>query len=63
LFRDGDFEWANNSAEMTEALRRLILNKSAAEDQAARGRETVLARHTCLHRAHELTAICAEVLA
>jgi spore maturation protein CgeB len=63
LFREGDFQWAHNSAEMTEVLRRLVLDKSAAEDQAARGRETVLARHTCLHRAHELTAICEEVLA
>ncbi len=63
LFREGDFQWAQNKDEMAAALRRLLSDRSAAEEQAARGRETVLARHTCLHRAQELTAICEEVLA
>ena len=63
LFREGDFQWAQNKDEMAEALRRLLSDRSAAEEQTARGRETVLARHTCLHRAQELTAICEEVLA
>ena len=62
LFRAGDFCWAHSTAEMTAALRTLIVNPSAAEAQAARGRETVLARHTCAHRALELSAICEEVL-
>ena len=47
---------------MTVALRTLLLDTAAAEEQAARGRETVLARHTCAHRAVELAAICEEVL-
>ena len=31
--------------------------ESLAADVAARGRETVLARHTCAHRAQELIAV------
>jgi spore maturation protein CgeB len=63
LFRAGDFLCSHNRAEMTEALRNLLADKTAAEEQAERGRETILARHTCRHRAEELTAICEEVLA
>lgn len=62
LFRSDDFCWAGSATEMEKALRFLITNRTAAEDQAARGLETVLARHTCDHRAQELTAICEEVL-
>ena len=62
LFRPGDFQWASSTAEMTEALRGLLLDPAAAEAQAQRGLETILARHTCTHRAAELTAICEEVL-
>ncbi len=62
LFRKGDFRCARNAAEMTDQLRVLVTDKAAAEDQAARGLETVLARHTCAYRAQELTAICEEVL-
>jgi spore maturation protein CgeB len=62
LFREGDFRYASNTAQMTHELRLLLTDKAAAEDQAARGLETVLARHTCVHRAEELTAICEEVL-
>ncbi len=63
LFREGDFCWASTTAEMIDALGKLILDPVAAREQAARGLETVLARHTCTHRASELTAICEEVLA
>lgn len=62
LFRPGDFRWANTSADMESALRLLLTDKAAAEDQAERGRETVLGFHTCDHRAQELTAICEELL-
>lgn len=62
LFRPGDFLWAHNGAEMAECLRHLLTNRNAADELAARGRETILARHTCRHRADELTAICEEVL-
>ena len=63
LFRAGDFRWATNTHEMTAALRILLTDPAAAEDQALRGLETVLARHTCTHRARELAALCEEVLA
>ncbi|HEY0785511.1 MAG TPA: glycosyltransferase, partial [Acidobacteriaceae bacterium] len=62
LFAAGDFLFARDAAEMTEAMRALLEDPHAAEEQARRGRETVLARHTCGHRARELTRICEEVL-
>jgi spore maturation protein CgeB len=57
LFRDGDFLWARTGAEMERALREALADPSFAE----RGRETVLARHTCAHRVQELLAILAEL--
>jgi spore maturation protein CgeB len=57
LFRDGDFLRARNGAEMRRALREAVADPSIA----ARGRETVLARHTCAHRVRELEAILAEL--
>ena len=63
LFREGDFRFAHGTKEMTDQLRLLLTNKAAAQDQAARGLETILARHTCSHRAQELTAIFEEALA
>jgi spore maturation protein CgeB len=61
LFRPGDFRWANSASEMEAALRLLLADRDCAKEQAARGRETVLARHTCDHRAQELISICEEV--
>jgi spore maturation protein CgeB len=63
LFREGDFSWANNTNEMATALRKLLTDASAAEDQIGRGLETVRTRHTCVHRAKELIAIAEEVIA
>jgi spore maturation protein CgeB len=57
LFRDGDFLRARNGREMERALREALADPSFA----ARGRETVLARHTCAHRVQELVAILAEL--
>jgi len=57
LFRDGDFLWARNGDEMVRALREALADPSFAE----RGRETVLARHTCAHRVRELLGILAEL--
>jgi spore maturation protein CgeB len=42
---------------MERALREALADPSFAE----RGRETVLARHTCAHRVQELLAILAEL--
>jgi spore maturation protein CgeB len=57
LFRDGDFVRASDGAGMERALREALADPSFAE----RGRETVLARHTCAHRVRELLAILAEL--
>jgi spore maturation protein CgeB len=57
LFRPGDYATAAGPAEMREQLRRLCASDDARAEQAARGLETVLARHTCDHRADELLAV------
>ena len=63
LFREGDFRFVHNSKEMEAAMRELLHDEALAAEQARRGLETVLARHTCGHRAKELVAICEELLA
>jgi spore maturation protein CgeB len=63
LFRAGDFLYVQNSWEMISAMRRLLDCPRVATEQAQCGLETVLARHTCNHRARELTDICKELLA
>ncbi len=63
LFREGDFLFVTNGEQMQDAIVRLLQNPGQAEDQAARGLETILAHHTCDHRARELTSICQELLA
>ncbi|MGH9588208.1 MAG: CgeB family protein [Acidobacteriaceae bacterium] len=62
LFRKGDIAFAGNSAEMKLAILRLLSDNQAAEQQASQGFETVLAHHTCAHRARQLTSICEELL-
>jgi spore maturation protein CgeB len=62
LFREGDIAWARDAREMTDQLRFLFAEPEGAREQAERGRETVMTRHTCDHRARELMAICEEVL-
>ena len=63
LFREGDFLFVTDGEQMKNAIERLLRNPAQAQDQAARGLETILARHTCDHRAQELTHICQELLA
>lgn len=60
LFRPGDFLFASDSAQMQQRIERLLAHPKEASQQALRGLETILARHTCRHRAEELTAICEE---
>jgi spore maturation protein CgeB len=62
LFRVDDFRTVRNSAEMKAAILELLADPRAAEQQAARGLETIRARHTCRHRADQLTAICEELV-
>jgi spore maturation protein CgeB len=59
LFRPGDYLVARTGAEMTNLVRRVLRDRDLAADLAARGLETVGARHTCAHRIEELLAICA----
>ena len=61
LFRDGDFRFVRNTSEAEAAIEHLLTDEKTASEQAACGLETVLARHTCMHRAEELTAICEEL--
>lgn len=63
LFRQGDFLFVRDHREMTRAIEMLLSDSAAAEAQARRGLETILARHTCRHRAEQLLEICEEVLA
>jgi spore maturation protein CgeB len=63
LFRPGDYMQVSNTRETVEALQILLRDPAAAEAQAHQGLETVLERHTCRHRAEELTSICEEILA
>jgi spore maturation protein CgeB len=61
LFRPGDYAVAESPAEMRDALLRLCRDEDEARAQAERGLETILARHTCEHRAAQLLDIVAEL--
>jgi spore maturation protein CgeB len=59
LFRSGDYLVARTGAEMKDLVRRVLQDRDLVAELAARGLETVRARHTCAHRVEELLAICA----
>lgn len=61
LFREGDFAWAHSCTEMKQSIERMLSDPGPAEEQARRGLETVLARHTCAHRAEQLSSILEEI--
>jgi spore maturation protein CgeB len=62
LFTPGaDYRTARDGAEMEKHLRALLCDPALAQEQAAHGLKTILARHTCAHRVDELLAICAEL--
>ena len=63
LFRPGDYRAVANEDEMERAICELLDDPAMARAQAERGLSTVLAQHTCRHRAEELTTILEEVLA
>ena len=56
LFRPGDYLTARNGRERRRHLGWLVRDPEARAEMAARGRETILARHTCRHRVDELLA-------
>lgn len=62
LFRPGDYWPVASAQEASAAFETLLSDSKAAEEQARRGLETILARHTCMHRAEQLTCICEETL-
>jgi spore maturation protein CgeB len=62
LFRPGDdYIVVNSGAEMKAKVEWLLRDDAARRQIAANGRETILQRHTCAHRASQLTAICEEL--
>jgi spore maturation protein CgeB len=63
LFRDDDFLRAETGHEMEQLLEEVLHDDSLAASLARNGRETILAHHTCAHRARELAAIVKEIRA
>ena len=62
LFTPGeDYLIARDGDEMKRHLRAVLDDDALAARLAARGRETILAQHTCGHRADELLTILAEL--
>lgn len=62
LFRAGDFVFVSDGKKMKQQIETLLERPELAKEQALLGLETVLGRHTCRHRAEELTDICEEIL-
>lgn len=56
-----DFLVASTGDEMKRQLRRVLEDRDLARELAARGRRTILARHTCGHRVDQLLAIHAQL--
>lgn len=63
LFRPGDYLIAESGAAMTGHLETLRDDPELCDALATSGRRTVLAHHTCGHRADELLAIVARLTA
>jgi spore maturation protein CgeB len=62
LFHPGhDYLVARDGAEMREHLRRLLAHPDEARALAEAGRRTLLARHTCAHRADQLLSVVADL--
>lgn len=62
LFRcNEDYICANDANEMQDKIRELLRDSAAREQIAAKGRETIRKRHSCIHRAMELVDICKEL--
>jgi len=62
LFRPGeDYVVVQSGAQMKHEIEVLLLDDSARRSIGARGRQTILQRHTCGHRAEQLLEICEEL--
>jgi spore maturation protein CgeB len=62
LFRPEDFRLVKSGDEMVGAIRELLADEVARKQQALNGLETIMRRHSCVHRAEQLTAICEELV-
>jgi spore maturation protein CgeB len=60
LFRKGDYITVRNADETRRAIQYLISEPEAAAAQALQGLETILAHHTCRHRAQQLSILFRE---
>jgi spore maturation protein CgeB len=62
LFRPGeDYLCVPDGRAMAASLRHLIADSAARRQLAAKGLETIQARHTCAHRARQFLDICEEL--
>jgi spore maturation protein CgeB len=62
LFRPGeDYVVVNSGAEMKTKIQRLLRDETARRQIGANGRQTILQRHTCAHRARQLVEICGDL--
>jgi spore maturation protein CgeB len=62
LFRPEDYRLVRSGEEMVWTIRELLADEAARRQQALSGLETIMQRHSCAHRAEQLTAICEELL-
>ncbi len=62
LFRPAqDYLIVQSGAEMKSAIQWLLQDDAARRQIAASGRQTIVRRHTCAHRAAQLVEICREL--
>jgi spore maturation protein CgeB len=63
LFRPGeDYLIVQSGAEMKSSIQWLLRDDAARRQIAANGREAILQRHTCAHRAAQMVEICREFM-
>ncbi|HEU5335989.1 MAG TPA: glycosyltransferase, partial [Terriglobales bacterium] len=62
LFRPGeDYLCVPDGRAMVAEIRRFVSDSAARSQMAASGLQTILARHTCAHRARQFLDICEEL--
>ncbi|MBD3240283.1 MAG: glycosyltransferase [Chitinivibrionales bacterium] len=62
LFAAGaDYLPVSNGAQMRKALRAVLADTELASELARHGRDTIMRRHTCVHRVDELLSIAQQV--
>ena len=62
LFKPGDIRFVRSGPEMRAAIRHWMEDEGAAQEFALSGQDTVLDRHTCRHRAEQLSTILEDLL-